>query len=274
MSSHCTHNLTSEEHSQCPHSHHNHHHHGNDLSVAELNSKTFDQMALNWDTNPSKAEFSRRVAHGIRDVFRGVLEKMNQKQDLLIMDFGCGTGTLSLLFLNEFKEYIKRIDAVDVSEGMISQLKEKKSKLIQEGLLEGDDKIISHVIDLALAETVNHPIVENKGKCNVIISGMVFHHLENVPEKMKLLASYLAPGGVLIFTDLDKDQEHSDKFHCKHMTHEVPYKGGFSSNEISQWLKEAHFVDEEFSRNVTTSKKGNDGIEREFILMTTSASKH
>ncbi|KAG2383213.1 hypothetical protein C9374_004550 [Naegleria lovaniensis] len=102
---------------------------------------------------------------------------------------------------------------------------------------------------------------------------MVFHHLENVPEKIKLLASYLAPGGVLIFTEIDKDQDHSDKFHCKHMTHEVQYKGGFSANEISEWLKEAGFVNAEFSRNITTTKKGNDGIERDFILMTTSAFK-
>jgi len=80
-------------------------------SIAEKNSKVFDQMALGWDTNPSKAEFSKRIAQAIKEVFDKVSHTLNKQSDLLVMDFGAGTGTLSFLFLREFNDKIAHIES-------------------------------------------------------------------------------------------------------------------------------------------------------------------
>ena len=206
---------------QCPHHHHQHnehkcgdehqhhqHHHQHDkvesssanLSAVQINSMSFDQIASGWDSNPNKSQFSRNVANGIMEVHehaRNQSEKLSNS-NLLVMDFGAGTGTLTLMFLNHYLSQIERIDAVDVSSGMLSQLQDKITKLTNDNMLICGEKIVINNIDLELAEQSLHPISLNKGKYNVIMSGMVFHHLENIPEKIKLISSYLAPGGMFI----------------------------------------------------------------------------
>ena len=57
------------------------------------------------------------------------------------------------------------------------------------------------------------------------------------------------------------------------MSDAVQYKGGFSASELKVWLNDAGLVNEQFFRNVENTKKGNDGMERKFTLMTTLAFK-
>ncbi|KAL9649976.1 hypothetical protein ABK040_014977 [Willaertia magna] len=234
-------------------------------TVAEANAIKFNEMSTEWDKNPHKAKFSSSVANGITEVFKTHLP---EKNNLHIMDFGAGTGTLSLLFLKEFEDKIERIDTVDVSQGMANAIKEKKEKLAEEGFSKITDKLNINILNI-----FTEPEKLEKNRYDAIVSGMTFHHLENVPKALSLLNDYLVPGGILIFTDLDKEAEHADTFHCKHMTHEVCYKGGFSESELRQWLHEAGFEKEEFHRNVTIQKKGNDDTMRDFTLMTTCAFK-
>ena len=102
---------------------------------------------------------------------------------------------------------------------------------------------------------------------------MACHHLENLPEKLKILSSYLTSGGLLIFTDIDKGQEYADKFHNDNVKEEVTYPAGFTSQELEEWLTKAGFTNFKFARIVHFKKMCQDEIEREFILMTTSAVK-
>jgi len=143
---------------------------------------------------------------------------------------------------------------------------------MKDNVLKGLDKLKTNCLDLEKA-TAEDEIVSKKGSFDLILSAMTFHHLENLPEKLKMLHSYLTKGGVLIFVDIDSDAEFAETFHCKHMKDEVQYKGGFSEKVLTNWLTENGFENAQFFRNVTVNKKGNDGIERDYVLMTTCAFK-
>jgi len=234
-------------------------------SVAELNSKHFDQVALDWGTNPVMAEMSRKFAQGIKQVFEKASPQLKHKP-LHVMDFGAGTGTLSFLFLHAFHDMISSVEAVDVSQGMLDQLNQKKMKLVQEGLME-ETKLKSHCVNLGVDDALE------KASFDVIVSSMAFHHVENLPEKLFVLNGYLRPGGVLIFLDMDGDDGFTDTFHPSHMKDEVPYLSGFKEKELREWLEKAGFENYQFHRNVTVHKMGCDQVERDYTLMTTCAFK-
>lgn len=230
--------------------------------VLSLNKQHFDKMALDWGTNPIFAEMSRKFATGIMDQLRNHL---SGKSSLNVMDFGCGTGALSLYLLNEYGKSVECLDAVDVSEGMLKQFAEKKEKLVNEGLLNGNLLNI-HNLDMT---SDNHALIGKKNTYDLIVSSMCFHHLPNIPEKLKLFASYLKQGGMIVFLDMDKDFPLIETFHPRNMGDELQYESGFSEAELREWLEKAEFENHHFARNVTVDKKGWDDVMRSYTLMTT-----
>ncbi|EFC37344.1 S-adenosylmethionine-dependent methyltransferase [Naegleria gruberi] len=234
--------------------------------VIDLNKQHFDKMALDWGTNPIFAEMSRKFATGIMEELRKHLTNQSSMQ---VMDFGCGTGALSLYLLNEYGQSVECLDAVDVSEGMLKQFAEKKEKLVGEGMLNGN---LLQIHNLNLT-TDDHALIGKKNSYDLIVSSMCFHHLPNIPEKLKLFASYLKPSGKLVFLDMDKDFPLIETFHPRNMGDELQYESGFSEAELREWLDLAGFENHQFARNVTIEKKGWDDVMRSYTLMTTTSFK-
>ncbi|MGL5617059.1 MAG: malonyl-ACP O-methyltransferase BioC [Sarcina sp.] len=76
-------------------------------------SGNFSKAAKSYDEN---AKVQQKIINNL-------IEKIKDNQYLSILEIGCGTGTLTKLLLENFKE--ANITAVDISSGMIERAKEK-----------------------------------------------------------------------------------------------------------------------------------------------------
>jgi len=97
-----------------------------------------------------------------------------------VMDFGCGTGSIT----NKFSAKAKQIEAIDYSEGMISVAIKRAAD--------------ASIININYAEV---SIFDERFKVNtfdVIMSFNVLHYIENMPELLSRINSLLKPSGVFI----------------------------------------------------------------------------
>jgi 2-polyprenyl-3-methyl-5-hydroxy-6-metoxy-1,4-benzoquinol methylase len=98
----------------------------------------------------------------------------------IVLDFGCGTGTIS----NEIAGHVKMIHAIDISSKMIEIARKKTNG--------------RHIENI---EYVHSTIFDEKYKrssFDVILGFYILHLLENIPEAMHRINELLKPGGLII----------------------------------------------------------------------------
>ncbi len=76
----------------------------------------FDREALTWDDNPVRVGVAQNIA-------RAMSSAIPLNAAMTAIDFGCGTGLISLAL----QPYFKHITGIDTSLGMIDVLKSKIS---------------------------------------------------------------------------------------------------------------------------------------------------
>ncbi len=147
----------------------------------------FDQLALEWDKEQKRVENARKIGEAI-------VSSVPLSEDMNVMDFGAGTGLLTLYI----QPYVKHIDAVDNSEGMLSVLKEKIEKA-------GIENITPVKKDLEKEDF-------GEEKYDLIVSSMTMHHIKNLENFLKKLYRVLKKGGYIAVADLEKEDGtfHSD----------------------------------------------------------------
>lgn len=134
---------------------------------------------------------------------------------LEVMEFGCGTGLISLNLKNK------------ISEGLLVDSSSEKIKELEQKL---NNRHISHL------QTYTGNILESDidRQFDVIYSSMVMHHIKDFKSVIKKLVSYLKTNGKLIIVDLLPD---NGDFHRNHS--EFDGHHGFSINEMVEALEEA-----------------------------------
>ena len=134
---------------------------------------------------------------------------------LEVMEFGCGTGLISLNLKNK------------ISEGLLVDSSSEKIKELEQKL---NNRHISHL------QTYTGDILESDidRQFDVIYSSMVMHHIKDFKSVIKKLVSYLKTNGKLIIVDLLPD---NGDFHRNHS--EFDGQHGFSINEMVEALEEA-----------------------------------
>ena len=142
--------------------------------------KDFDKEANSWDENPVPAKIADDVAGAI--ISDGHLSK-----DLDVLDFGCGTGLVTL----RIQPLVKSITGADGSQGMLAVL---KNKVQRNGLA----NLITKHIDLERGERVS-------GAFQVIVTNMTLHHVPDAEALLIQLANLLPPGGRMYVSDLDAE---------------------------------------------------------------------
>lgn len=164
----------------------------------------FNHVANTWDSE-GKIKLMSQLASKAS-------EKLQLKDDLDILDFGCGTGLFGL----EFLEYAKSITGVDTSEGMLEVFREKVKDLPN--------------VNCLLKDLEKGPF-EEKLSFDLIVSSMTFHHLSD-PEKMiKKLREHLNPNGQMAIVDLEKED---GSFHPDNEGMGVKHFG-FSEETLRGW---------------------------------------
>lgn len=239
--------------------------------VVQLNKERFNKMSVDWDTDPERAKVSLQVSEAIQQVFDTECQSLKeQNEKLKIMDFGTGTGTLSLSLYKNYMDKVDFIDAVDVTEGMLQVLEKKRDNM---GI--SADKIRTNAMDiLNINENTASHVYQNKGQYDLIVCSMTLHHVYSLHGILKVLYDCLREGGFFIFTDIDKDDPNAEHFHPHHMHHgEVPHSGGFRESDLKQWLGDIGFHHSTFHRIVKIQKPGSHGKHSEFQLLTTCTQK-
>lgn len=139
----------------------------------------FDIEAATWDDNPMRVAMAQNVASAM-------LLAIPVKHDMTVIDFGCGTGLISLALQSSFSQ----ITGIDTSQGMVDVLNNK---------IKTAD--INNIEVLCLDITQSTPDI----KADVIVSSMALHHVEDVDSLLKTFTAMLNPGGYLALADLDTE---------------------------------------------------------------------
>lgn len=171
----------------------------------------FDNRAAAWDDKPRRAKLAADVARVICDTV-----KITPGMDIL--DFGCGTGLLTL----QFPPLARSVTGIDSSKGMLAVLEEK---IREQGL----KNVTARCIDVEKGELPD-------GTYDLIVSSMTFHHIRDVQPVLAILSSLLKPAGTLAIADLDSD---NGKFHD---TPEGVFHNGFDRCIMKKHFERAGFV--------------------------------
>jgi len=172
----------------------------------------FDRAAAEWDSNPGRVALAKAVVEAIRNA-------VPLRPDMNAMDFGAGTGLVTLGLLS----YVQNITAVDASGEMLRMLNEKLKMLQVRNV---------HTLLCNIAETKLPPAT-----FDLIVSSMVLHHNQDVPQVLRQLRSSLRPGGWIALADLESED---GTFHTD-LT--GVYHHGFDREQVCRWLQDAGFVD-------------------------------
>ncbi len=172
--------------------------------------RDFDKAASEWDENPRRLKMAADIAGAIR-------KSVALSPDMDILDFGCGTGLLSL----HLQPHVRSITGVDSSRGMLDIF---------------DRKITEHA--LKNVKTLHIDIEAGAalpGHYHLVVSSMTLHHIRDTAALLHHFHEALLPSGRVCLADLDSENGlfHSDPTGTFH--------NGFDREEFQRNLEDAGF---------------------------------
>lgn len=201
----------------------------------------FDVKAATWDEEPRRVQLAYEVADA-------VIGAVQLTKEMDAIDFGCGTGLLTLLL----QPHLRSITGVDSSRGMLEKLERKVREL-----------------GLANVRTLFCDLEKNErpeGEYHLIASSMTLHHVAEIGPLFRLFHKLLLPGGTICLADLDKEDGtfHDDPTGVHHF--------GFERPRVRELLAEAGFSE---IRDTTAAviRKGSPGNSRDYPVFLISARK-
>ncbi|OQA98823.1 MAG: putative methyltransferase YcgJ [Spirochaetes bacterium ADurb.Bin218] len=197
--------------------------------------RNFDQAAKTWDSN----ERRQGLADG---VFCAIKDNVAIDKNMRALDFGCGTGLVSL----KIQPLVREIVCADSSMGMLEVLQSK---------IRASD--LDNISTLYLPEGELSVI---SGNYDLIFSSMTLHHINNLEELFLKFGELLAENGYLCLADLDSDDG------LFHEDNSGVYHNGFDRSELISLLKKCGF---KYLRDLTAveiEKEIQSGIKRKFTI--------
>lgn len=177
-----------------------------------MNKDFFEHKAHTYESDKNRVDNVSNIANTI-------LEKVNFKPAMHIMDFGSGTG----LLLEKIAPYVEKITAVDISQSMNQQLDSKRDSLACE----------LDILELDLAQS------ELTSTFDGIISSMTLHHVQDIDAMFSKLLTNLNEGGFLAIADLDTED---GSFHTEDTG---VFHSGFDREMLELRVRDAGFIDVE-----------------------------
>lgn len=138
-------------------------------------SDLFQHKAQGWDQRPGPQRNARCLADAVRT---------HLHPDLVIMDFGAGTGLVSA----QIAPLVREVLAVDVSSAMLEQLSSRRD-------VEGKVTIVQHDLVQGALPT----------RVGLIVSAMALHHVEDTSALLRSFYEQLEPGGRVAIADIDRE---------------------------------------------------------------------
>lgn len=164
-------------------------------------------------------EADKNRVDNVSNIANTILQKINFQPAMHIMDFGSGTG----LLLEKIAPYVAKITAVDISQSMNAQLKNKRDSLPCD----------LDVLEMDLSQS------ELPTRFDGIMSSMTLHHIQDIDAMLVKLLSHLNDGGFLAIADLDTEdgsfhKEDTGVHHC-----------GFDRKALEARVRSAGFINVE-----------------------------
>lgn len=200
-----------------------------------MEKKDFDREATSWDEKPDRVRLAAEVTGAVRAA-------VTLTPEMDVLDFGCGTGLVSLGLL----PYVRSVTGVDSSQGMLDVMAAK----IERGRLAN---IRALRLDLDRGDTLT-------GQYHLIVTSMTLHHVPDVESLFALLHRLAAPGGYLAVADLDAE---GGKFHADDTG---VFHHGFQRERLRGMLSEAGFEDIRDRMAAEITKPDSDGVMRRFSV--------
>ncbi len=197
--------------------------------------RDFDSDAQRWDENPGKVKLANDIADSI-------LEEVDFKPDMDALDFGCGTGLVTL----RLQPYVRTITGVDSSRGMLDILDQKIKKLELKN-------VRTSLINTDEGDTL-------EGRYNLIVSSMTFHHVGDVKFVLDQFARVALPSAYLCVADLDLDRGlfHEDSTGVAH--------SGFDRAGLRHMFMDAGFEDVRHRIAAKVTKPVRENVMTDFSI--------
>lgn len=208
----------------------------------EMSTSYFDQSAATWDNEP------RRIAL-MKDVGEAILQQAKPTKDMDVLDYGCGTGLVSLFLL----PHVHNVTGADNSPGMLDVLNKK----IAEGGIE-----TMKVIRLDLERD---PLPSER--YHLIVTSMTMHHVADTAHVLRAFHGLLHSGGKLCIADLDTEP---GVFHPPEAAGSVHHHG-FDRDWFKGQLAAAGFTKTHDVTAHTVHKPVENGGERAFPVFLITA---
>jgi tRNA (cmo5U34)-methyltransferase len=196
-------------------------------------SSRFDEIAQQWDNNPTRVELARAVGAAIQ-------QAVPIQPHWRALDYGAGTGLLTLNLLRRLAAVV----ALDSSKGMLEKFQQKLAAA-------GIGNVQTRFWNL---EAEPYP----EQGFDLVVSSMTLHHLRDVPLVFKRLAALLKPGGWLAVADLDAED---GSFHAQR---DDVFHHGFERKDVAEWLKRAQLANVTLSDASALSKPASSGEMRTY----------
>ncbi|MDX9976331.1 MAG: methyltransferase domain-containing protein [FCB group bacterium] len=174
--------------------------------------RDFSKEAATWDEQPTRVKLAQDIASAIRS-------DVQLTPDMDVLDFGCGTGLVSL----QLQPSVRTLTCVDSAQGMLDVL-DAKAKML------GLENVQTRHIDLDAGGAIT-------GNYHLIVSSMTFHHIPDVGALLSRFAAAMPSGARVCIADLDSEggRFHGDNTGVFHL--------GFDRPVLRQAFQEAGFID-------------------------------
>ncbi len=174
--------------------------------------RSFDEEAAGWDAEPRRVQLAK-------DLFRAIGEEIVLTEAMEVLDFGCGTGLVTL----QLSERTGRVTGVDSSQGMLDVL-DGKAQSCQ------ICNVATRRVDLESGDVL-------EGMFDLVVSTMTLHHVRDVPLLLEQFAGVLKTGGQVCIADLDPENG------AFHDNKDGVFHSGFERCSLRDLLSKAGFVD-------------------------------
>lgn len=206
-----------------------------------MSTNTFDRKARDWDKKIMRRQLAAAVSAAIAS--RGL------DPTLRVMDFGCGTGLVSLPLAGK----VAHILALDSSPGMIEVVQDKLDK-------QQIDNVEARCADIFSAEL--------PADFDLILTSMTLHHIEDIEPILLRFHRLLKTGGRVAIADLDAED---GSFH-RHNSGEKHH--GFDRQALRRRLQDLGFGAIAVDTVHTITKTVADGQEKNFSVFLITAVKN
>ncbi len=212
-----------------------------------MNQSSFDNKAATWDKKKTRQDLAYKASQAI-------LDYLPVRSHWKVMDYGCGTGLLTL----QIRPHVRQIWAADNSVGMLEVLAGK--------LCDNDIKnVYPWQCDLSLTSGVGKPLSQadkilEPESLDLIISSMALHHVHDIAALFAGFDALLRPGGYLGLVDL-QPEDGSFHDHAEDIAHH-----GFARNFLFA-LAKAHWKDLRYIPFHSIAKQREQGIDEYGIFL-------